>query len=112
MACDRENNPLVFFQDIQPVRQDSVNFIERGSDEIPQELRCFHLAVPYLGSISELARAIDGDEQVKSAFFCPYFGDVDMFVADGIFGKLSSSRFLAFHLRQVADVMAPGTSRE
>lgn len=87
-----------------------MNFIGRDSDEIPQELRCFHLAVP--GSISELARAIDGDEQVKSAFFCPYFGDVDMFVADGIFGKLSSSRFLAFHLRQVADVMAPGTSRE
>lgn len=92
MACDRENNPLVFFQDIQPVRQDSVNFIERGSDEIPQELRCFHLTVP--GSISELARAVDGDEQVKSAFFCPYFGDVNIFVTDGIFGKLSSGRWL------------------
>jgi len=82
------------------VCQDSMDFIGYDSDEIAQELRCFHLAV--LGqqfSVNELAGAIDGDEQVEFAFFCPYFGDIDMEITNGILGKLFSGKFLAFHLR-------------
>ncbi len=55
--------------------------------------------------ISELACAVDGDEQIQLTFFSPYLGNIEMEVANRVFLKLLLRRFIAFYIRQPADAM-------
>lgn len=85
------------------VRQDGVDFIGHSG----RGLSRFHLAVleQQLG-ISKLAGAINGDEQIEFAFFRTHFSNVDMEIADEILSELFPGIFLAFYLRQAANVVA------
>lgn len=50
--------------------------------------------------------AIDGDEEIEFAFFCPDLGDVDMKEPDRIGLELFLRCFLAFYFWQPGDAIA------
>jgi hypothetical protein len=89
------------------IRQDRVDFIGHGVDEVAQELRRDGLdGLRVQLGIGKLAGAVDGDEQLEFAFFGPHFGDLDGEGADRIGLKLFPLRLIAFQIRQAAEAMA------
>lgn len=60
----------------------------------------------------ELARAVDADIKMKSAFGGPDLGDVDMEVADGLWLELALGRFVALDVGRPADAVALQTAMQ
>jgi hypothetical protein len=67
------------------VRQDRVDLLGYGVDEVTPELRRDGLdGLRVQLGIGTLARAVNGDEQVEPAFFGTYFGHIEVEVSDRI----------------------------
>ena len=54
----------------------------------------------------ELRRAVDGDEEMELALFCPDFGDVDMEEADRVGLELPFGGLIALGISQLADAVS------
>lgn len=57
----------------------------------------------------ELGRAINGDKEIKSSLFGANFGDLQLEVANGIFGELPL-RWLFANLRSAANAVTRQTA--
>jgi hypothetical protein len=86
------------------VRKDDMNAVGHDGHQTAEELtgRGAGLVSMQLG-VSELRRAVDGDEQVEPSLLGMNLGDVHMEVADGVFSELFLRWLVAFDLRQAAD---------
>lgn len=69
--------------------------VEEGRGDVPAGFRL------QLGE-GELRGPVDGDEEEDLALFGPYFGDLDVEVADGVIGKALYLWLVALHLGQAA----------
>lgn len=89
------------------VGEGRVDFVGNRRDEVAQELGCDHLGGPLLQfDIGELARLIDGHEELQLAFSRLHLGDVDVEVADRIGLELLLGWFVAFDFRQAGNAVA------
>src|SRR3712207_2012078 len=87
-----------------PLSVRTVDPVWHGRDEGDEEGRGGH-AICLLPQLHEceLGRAVDGDVEVKLAFGCLHFGDVDMEEADWVALEPLLCRLVALHLREAAD---------
>ena len=83
------------------VGEHRVDLVRHGRDQGPQEV-ARHPPCGFLMQLGEgeLARAIDGDEQVEPPFFRMHLGDVDVEVADRVGLELLLGRLVTGHLGQ------------
>ena len=83
------------------VGENGVDLVWHGRDQGDEEGRCRSPScLPDQLHESELARAINGDVEIKLALGGLHLGDVDVEVADRVGLELLSCRLVAFDLRQ------------
>lgn len=80
-------------------------------DQLPEEVRGFHLACPLDGAgEGELARAVDRHKEPQLALAGLHFGDVDVEIADRVAREAFLDGLVAFDLGQAADPVPLQTS--
>jgi hypothetical protein len=107
--------PLLFFgrsaNSPAVVGQDRVDLVRDGRDQLFEERAGgHHRGASDQADEDELARAVDGDEQVKLSFGGADFGRIDMEVANGVSLERLPGRLVALDFRQSADAVALETA--
>jgi hypothetical protein len=89
------------------VGKHGVDLVGDGFDQAEQEVaRGRSLAVLVQLDKGELAGPVDRHEHVEIALLGAQLGHIDVKIADGVCAELAPFGFVAFELRQAADVMA------